>query len=161
MEVRYPTNNFFRLLRPLSGVRTIPPRMKISAISYIIKHNGNINKIPLISYKTSGDVYEKRPSIKKLCYNFQVRINLDNNMSDLPSKFSMRIHFTNGRGIKELGNRFGYGMDRNAYISLRAWHSSTLTSNLVSFLLDLGQYMTSFFNSSGGWTYSSTSGCTI
>ena len=44
-------------------------------------------------------------------------------------KFLMRIHFTNGRGTKELRRRFGHGMDRNAYISLRAWHLSTSIYN--------------------------------
>ena len=47
-------------------------------------------------------------------------------------------------------------MDRNAYISLRAWHLSTSIPNprlertlrfSMMSLLDLGQYMTSFFNS--------------
>ena len=68
----------------------------------MIKHNGNIIELPLISYKTSKDEFEKRCRLRQLYYNFHARINLDNNMSDLPSKFLMRIHFTNGRRIKEL-----------------------------------------------------------
>ena len=132
-----------------------------------MKHNGNINEIPLISYKVSRDVFEKRYSLRQLCYIFHVRINLDNNMPDLLSKFLMRIHVTNGRRMKELRRNFGHRMDRNAYISLRAWHPPTLILNPPSIsphfsmisLLDLGPYMTSFFNSLGGQTRSYLSGC--